>query len=236
MTDQASNPYAPPHAADENCQVWGVAAARRSIATARTSAACSISFPFFFAAATTAILVVARSLLLQASMSRVVSDPILYCGLGASLLILLAPGAAMWWIFYQLAGVTVVLEENALTYRTRRDEKRLPFDDQMLIDAPNHRTYMSGCLRIRSGEQAVRVLFRARRHWAPGALAQSGARRVRPHPSLRLRPSLRATQDGRVLRSERTAASRLSSGESCSSSAPAAAWALSWRRCKKATL
>ncbi len=159
MTFEADNPYAAPQPADENCEAWDARSGSTEYGCRKVIRCMQYVTPMIVGTGVVAVLVVEKSLVFQASVSRVLSDPILYLGFAGALLLLLAGGAAMWWVYYHFAGVTVALEENALVYRTRSDEKRLPFDDQMLIDTPHHLTYASGCLRIRSGDESIRVMF-----------------------------------------------------------------------------
>ncbi len=157
MTFEADNPYAAPQPADENCEAWGIGAEPTEYRCRKVIRCMQYVAPIFCGTAVVAILT--ETLVSQVWVSRVLSDPILFLGSAGALLLLVAGGAAMWWVYYQQAGVSVVLEENAFVYRTRSDEKRLPFSDQMLIDTPHHLTYASGCLRIRSGEETIRVMF-----------------------------------------------------------------------------
>ena len=70
--------------------------------------------------------------------------------------ICLLAGGATWYLYYRLAGVCIALEDDALVYRSRAGEERLPFDRLLSLASPSVR-YAGGWLTARTEEKAVRI-------------------------------------------------------------------------------
>ena len=65
-------------------------------------------------------------------------------------------GAPVWWLYWRLAGIAISLERDALVYRHRRGEDRLPYDRIGPLGFPSAR-YLGGWVALRSGEKTIRL-------------------------------------------------------------------------------
>lgn len=71
-------------------------------------------------------------------------------------LILLAEGLVFTYAFYQLAGVRVWLDEQAIVYKHRSGEQRVPFEDITRLRFPSIR-YLGGWVKIVSRSGSIRL-------------------------------------------------------------------------------
>jgi hypothetical protein len=65
-------------------------------------------------------------------------------------------GAPVWWLYWRLAGIAISLEPDALVYRHRRGEDRLPYDRIGPLHFPGA-PYLGGWVALRSGEKTIRL-------------------------------------------------------------------------------
>ena len=76
--------------------------------------------------------------------------------MGILTLVVLAEGALAWYLYYRLAGVRFVLDDEAATYVYRGGEKRIPYDDIVRIKTPSIR-YFGGWLKVVSQSDTIRL-------------------------------------------------------------------------------
>ena len=65
-------------------------------------------------------------------------------------------GAPVWWLYWRLAGIAISLQPDALVYRHRGGEERLPYDRIGPLHFPSAR-YLGGWVALRSGEKTIRL-------------------------------------------------------------------------------
>jgi hypothetical protein len=65
-------------------------------------------------------------------------------------------GAPVWWLYWRLAGIAISLQPDALVYRHRGGEDRLPYERIGPLHFPSAR-YVGGWVALRSGEKTVRL-------------------------------------------------------------------------------
>ena len=75
--------------------------------------------------------------------------------LSVTTFILLLEGGFGWYLYYRLAGVVVSIGEDAVIYKYRGGEKRLPFES-LRVESSSIR-YTGGWLKLISGKDVVRL-------------------------------------------------------------------------------
>ena len=65
-------------------------------------------------------------------------------------------GAPVWWLYWRLAGIAISVQPDALVYRHRGGEDRLPYDRIGPLHFPSAR-YLGGWVALRSGERTIRL-------------------------------------------------------------------------------
>lgn len=69
--------------------------------------------------------------------------------------VILLEGAMLWYFYYRLAGVVVSVNDDALIYKTRVSEKRIPLENLYLEFASFK--YVGGWLKIKAGKETIRI-------------------------------------------------------------------------------
>lgn len=71
-------------------------------------------------------------------------------------IIFVVEGVLLWYLYYRLAGVRVVIENNAIIYRHRKGETRINFDKITKIGLPSI-PYLGGWITIIAGKEKIRL-------------------------------------------------------------------------------
>ncbi len=71
-------------------------------------------------------------------------------------IIFVVEGVLLWYLYYRLAGVRVVIENNAIIYRYRKGETKINFDKITKIRLPSI-PYLGGWITIIAGKEKIRL-------------------------------------------------------------------------------
>ncbi|MBI5351861.1 MAG: hypothetical protein HZB50_04410 [Chloroflexi bacterium] len=71
-------------------------------------------------------------------------------------IIFVIEGVLLWYLYYRLAGVRVVIENDAIIYRHRKGETKIKFDKITKIGLPSI-PYLGGWITIIAGKEKIRL-------------------------------------------------------------------------------